>query len=335
MSPLCSFLVVVLAALLSSSPSLAVRGPAQALPRIHVFLTAGQSNAEGSNSDPILPEDAPNPRILALSCCNGSASLPPAQCFLNVSMDPLQPCIGAHGISFSRPFARSLLPTLPASDLVVIVQTAIGGTGFFDGTWMAYKGSGFMAAVAKLRRAWALLHAPPYERFNVTLDGVLWHQGEDDAGDNFRNYSASTDVYLRTDIIPLVEALRNTSFIEFSHATLPFVCGQLLPVWVNNASHPERAGVRDALALLPQYVPYSGHAPSEGLLGDPLYRSGASGSVIHFTGRSHRILGRRYYEAYLQALVNVPEEPPAPAPTTNVAVHSPHRARRRVVDRQV
>ena len=338
---LLSLLVVPL---LSLSPaSLAVSSPPlAALPSVHVILIAGQSNAEGSNSDPILPEDAPNPRILQLTCCNGTRALPPAQCYLNVSSDPIQaPCVSAHGISFARPFARSLLATLPASDLIVLVQTAIGGTGFFDGTWTAYTGGGFKAAVARLQHAWTLLQGSEWAGYNVTFDVTLWHQGEDDAGDNFHAYNASTSVHLYQNVLPLIAALRNTSLLPFTRPSLPFVCGQLLPQWVNNASHPERAGVRDALALVTQvayihshadhstaptslpltscfvtcarvqYAAYTGFAESQGLLGDPLYRSGWDNAVIHFTGRSQRIFGRRYFAGYQAALVNYPEPPPA------------------------
>ena len=278
----------------------------------HVFLLIGQSNAAGVNSDPILPVDAPQPRILQLSCCaaNGT-SLPPSDCFLNISSDPLMPCVGAHGLSMARPFARALLPTLPAEDVVVIVPSPIGGTGFGDGTWTAYTGSGFVPAVEKLRRAWSLLHGSDWKGWDVTLDGVLWHQGEMDAGDNSRGYVANSSRYLDDGLLPMIAALRNTSFLPFSSPQLPFVNGQMLPQWLFNSSHPERLGVGQAEALLPQYCAYTGHADSFGLLGDPLYRSGWDNSVIHFTGRSQRIFGARYHTAYRAALVNFPEVPPS------------------------
>ena len=40
-----------------------------------------------------------------------------------------------------------------------------------------------------------------------------------------------------------------------------------------------------------------------------MYRSGLDNEVIHFTARSQRILGRRYYAAYEAALVNYPVPP--------------------------
>ena len=311
-----SLLLLLLLISCSIAPALCLTPPslhsAAAVRTAHVFLLIGQSNAQGVNSDPILPIDDPDPRILQLSCCAADGSgLPPSDCFLNVSSDPLLPCSGAHGLSFARPFARALLPALPAADVVVIVPAPIGGTGFGDGTWTAYTGSGFVPAVEKLSRAWQLLHGSDWQGWNVTLDGALWHQGEMDAGDNSRGYVANTSHYLQDGLLPMITALRNTSFLPFSSPSLPFVNGQLLPQWLLNASHPERLGVGEAEALLPQYCAYSGHADSFGLLGDPLYRSGWDNSVIHFTGRSQRILGQRYYTAYKAALVNYPEVPPS------------------------
>ena len=284
---------------------------AQPGPRIHVFLVAGQSNAVGYNGDPFTSEDTSDARILQLSCCRGSTSLPPAQCYLNISADPLMPCAGAH-VSFVMSFARALLPTLAPSDLIVVVPTAISGTGFADNTWTAYTGGGFVPAVAKLRRAWTLLGEGAYAKYTRLFSGVLWHQGEHDAGDNGAGHVANTTFYLQNDIGPMIAAFRNTTFLNFSSPTLPFVAGQMLPSWVDNSTHPVRQGVKIALAVLTQYVAYTGFADSYGLLGDPGNRSGLDNEVIHFTARSQRILGRRYHAAYDAALVNYPEQPPTP-----------------------
>ena len=80
----------------------------------------------------------------------------------------------------------------------------------------------------------------------------------------------------------------------------------MLPSWMDNAKHPERQGVKEAIAFTTQYVPYTGFADSYGLLGDPVFLSGTDHEVILFTARSQRILGKRYYAAYQAALVNYP-----------------------------
>ena len=148
-------------------------------PSAHIFLVAGQSNTVGPNIDPFTAEDAVDERIWQLAVCSANGtSLPPAQSFLNVSADPLMPCDGGH-VSFPRSFARALLPSLPADDVVVLVPTGISGTGFFDNVWNAYTGSGFVRAVEQLRVTWRLLHEDAhFGRFNISWAGVLWHQGE-------------------------------------------------------------------------------------------------------------------------------------------------------------
>ena len=132
-----------------------------------------------------------------------------------------------------------------------------------------------------------------------------------DAGDNAQGNIANTSYYITQDFIPLVAALRNTSYIHFTHAALPVVVGQMLPSWIQNVSHPLRQGVATALALVTQYVPYTGFADTYGLLGDPYFTSGLDNEVIHFTARSQRILGKRYHAAYQAALLNYPEQPPS------------------------
>jgi hypothetical protein len=59
---------------------------------------------------------------------------------------------------------------------------------------------------------------------------------------------------------------------------------------------------------MPSALPYSGFANSEGLVGDPVYRSGTDNSIIHFQAPSQRILGHRYFEAYTKVLEQIEME---------------------------
>ena len=132
-------------------------------PTAHIFLVAGQSNSVGYNVDPFTPEDGPNPRILQLQCCTANlTSLPPSQCFLNISADPLQPCDSGAHVSFARSFSRSLLagPGQPAQR-----GCGVPGADGHQRHWIrgrsvagVHSGTGFKAAIAMLRRTWQLLH---------------------------------------------------------------------------------------------------------------------------------------------------------------------------------
>ena len=285
-------------------------------PTAHVFLIAGQSNSVGYNSDPFTADDSidhAHPSTVVLHR-QPYQHYHLARCYLNVSSDPLQPCaVGSH-VSFARTFAKSLLASLGSDDVIVLVPTGISGTGFIDGVWPAYTGTGFRPAIAMLRRTWQLLgesrQAAP-ATYNRSFDGVLWHQGTCDAGDNSQHVAANASYHLNHNLIPLIAALRNTSYLHFTSPNLPFLLSQMLPSWMDNSTHPERGGVKEALAMVTQYVAYTGFADSYGLLGDPVFLSGSDHEVIHFTARSQRILGKRYYAAYQAALVNQPEQQPA------------------------
>jgi hypothetical protein len=127
------------------------------------------------------------------------------------------------------------------------------------------------------------------------------------SGDNQWHFAANTSFYLYNDLVPLIEAFRNVSFLPFTRADLPFVAGQMLHEWMDNSTHPEREGVKLANALLTQYVPYTGFVSTYGMKGDYGYPDG-DGELIHFTAASQRILGRRYFAQYHAAMLNYPVE---------------------------
>ena len=285
-----------------SARSVAASLPSQT-PTLHLFLIAGQSNSVGYNTDGLTPEDAVNPRILQLVVCGpNNTVLAPDQCYLNVSSDPLIPCQGGK-VSAWRSFARTLLPTLPEADRIVLVSTGLGGTGFRGGVWPAYTGSGFVTAIAKLRRAWELMGQGEWAKYDRSFDAFLWMHGTADAGDNQWHFYANTSWYLYHDLVPMIEAVRNVTYLPFSKPTLPFVAGQMLPEWMDNTTYPDRSGVKLANALLTQYVPYTGFVDTYGAQGDRGYPD-PDGELIHFTAATQRILGKRYYAQLEAAKLN-------------------------------
>jgi len=137
--------------------------------------------------------------------------------------------------------------------------------------------------------------------------------GECDAGDN-GNYIYHNKTQYLSDILPMIAAFRNTSFLNFTSAELPFVVGNMLPSWMfdkglmkNETRIHRRSGVYEAITQLAQLVPFTGQAPSQGLQGDLKYLSGLDGEVIHFTAASQRIFGRRYFAAWQMAKFNAPD----------------------------
>lgn len=135
----------------------------------YIFLQAGQSNSEGYNSDGHTSEDVSYPNILQLSCCKNYAAVPIDECLLIIAQDPLHhQCdewwLTGITIGFGMSFARAFREDIAEDDLIVIVPAGISGTGFFDNTWTAYTGTGFVKAVDKLKKAYSLLESMQMER---------------------------------------------------------------------------------------------------------------------------------------------------------------------------
>ena len=111
-----------------------------------------------------------------------------------------------------------------------------------------------------------------------------------------------------TDLSNLIDFLR-AGFPGATNST-PFVDGGLLPYWVENVPGGT-GGVPAALAALntsractatadnSAFAPFKpdGKTPN----GDPNYRSGVSGMVIHYDATQNIFLGGQYWDAYLRA----------------------------------
>ena len=250
------------------------------------------------------------------------------------------PLFNEDNVGFSQTFANLLLQSLPEDQGIVLINTGVGGTGFHDGNWVAPTGrlllqslTAFKVLVASLP---TLAGTAPFK-----VHSLLWHQGECDAGDNRgfgvgppplavgghahattppppflpqqppttqQIFQADYCQYLAGDLSPLIDFVRAN--FPGAAPTTPFIDGGLLPYWVDKVNGTE--GVMDAIYALntsractgtadsrvfPDYKP-DGITPN----GDPAYRSGASGLVIHFDATQAFFLGFQYYQALLRAM---------------------------------
>lgn len=128
------------------------------------------------------------------------------------------------------------------------------------------------------------------------------------AGDNRDQFHANYCTYLTDDVSALVDFFRSS--FPGASPTTPFIDGGLLPYWQHTVVGGT-GGVPGAISALntsrvctatadnsvfPDYMP-DGVTPN----GDPKYRSGASGDVIHYTATQAFFLGFEYWAAYLRA----------------------------------
>jgi hypothetical protein len=215
----------------------------------HVFVLMGQSNMAGS-AMPILPEyKEPAADVLMLG---RDMKWSPAKTPAGQGMCP--------GQSFARLYAA-----LHPGVTVGLIQCARGARGIKELNKGGRDRDGspnYDNGLARIREAMKV----------GTLKGVLWHQGETDAGDaNYVNKLATLVADLRADT---------------GVADLPFVAGELGRYCTWTGPFNKR------IPAFAQALPHCAVAGSEGLLD--------LGDKVHFSGFSAEVFGGRYLMEYLR-----------------------------------
>ncbi len=216
------------------------------------------------------------------------------------------PLYNEQNVGFSQSFAALYLTMLPANHGIVLVNTAVSGTGFYGGNWFTSN----QGLTAQMLTALNFASSSIGTQLGGTpqFDLFLWHQGEEDAGDNGAGYSAPCWYYLRNDIGPFIDFVRANS--PGASPTTPFVVGGLLPYWLSQVSGAH--GVEIALytinatraytatadsSIFPNYLPNS--IPD----GDPGVLSAYNGLVMNFNATQAVVMGQQFFNAYQQAVV--------------------------------
>jgi hypothetical protein len=268
----------------------------------HVVWTGGQSNSVGTNSQttgyPLWPT---TPRIQ--SYCWAAQH----GCATGTFLPSQVPLPGESNVAFSQTFANLLLQTLPDDHGVVLVNTGVGGTGFHAHEWNAPDGPLAVQSVKVVKELTAAL--PLLLNGSYVFTALLWHQGEQDAGDNADSFHADYCTYLVDDLSALIDFLR--AGFPSAGPTTPVVDGGLLPYWEDAVTggvggvpaaiyslNSSRACTATADSRIFRDYKPDGTTPN----GDPNYRSGVSNDVIHFDATQNVRLGFEYFDSYLRAL---------------------------------
>ncbi len=131
----------------------------------------------------------------------------------------------------------------------------------------------------------AVFHAKLAQRTSEIV-GILWHQGENDSRciEKAQTYSQR--------FIKMITTLRK----ELGNENLPVIVGELgsFAKKYQDGALKYLDIVNTALSDMPDKIPYCGFAESK----DLTHR----GDDIHFDSKSYRILGKRYFEAYLKTI---------------------------------
>lgn len=244
-------------------------------PGYDVVLLMGQSNMSGYGPGYNAALDGvQDARIQQWS--RGSAPVAASEPLQHADWQPGQVRVG-----MGTSFAGNVLATLPGYRGVLLVPTAFGGTGLYNGPW-SVGGNLYEDAIWRL---WSALASNP----GNCVAAVLWHQGENDMGAN--TSSANYEAALRNLIADLRTRIPRS-------ASSPFIIGEMSPTWQANPWYPQSQvqAIVSALQRVATSTPHAAFAPSAGITSvDP-------NNTIHFDAPAMRTYGRRYFETLNQAV---------------------------------
>lgn len=193
--------------------------------------------------------------------------------------------VNGKNVGMGTAFGRAYVDTLPEQRDVLLVPTAYGGTGLVDGLWFP-GGHLFEDAVTRLKDALA-----GAEDEGNCVAGVLWHQGENDAG---RHVSKEAYVSAWTEMIGALR-MRVPAAAE-----APVILGEFSRAWIEK--HEDLAApILAAIRAIPASVPFTAVATSEGLSSNT---GGEPDTIVHFDAVAQREYGLRYFDKLVDAIEN-------------------------------
>ncbi|MET0461608.1 MAG: sialate O-acetylesterase [Chitinophagaceae bacterium] len=224
--------------------------------KFHIFLLAGQSNMAGRGFvEPI--DTIGDPRILRL---NRDGEWETAK-------DPIHFDKDVAGVGPGLSFAKELLKK-DSSIVIGLIPCAAGGSSIDNWLYDKYweQTQSFPWNQALIRTKLALTKG--------VLKGIIWHQGEADAGgDKLKAYPEK--------LVLLVEKFRKV----FRLSSLPFIAGEL-PAF-NKAAPAYNAMLHDVA----KQIKFFAVVPGDGLTANP--------DGIHIDAGSQRMFGKRYAAEWL------------------------------------
>ena len=237
-----------------------------------IIIQAGQSNAQGTAFGDVEDPFVPDPRVLYL------------QDDFSITQARELPEGNAVRGNFALPFAADYMAAgmLEPGRKLLILRTAVGGTGFMEGHWTP-EGPLYRQMLEMTSTALAL---NPCNQ----LVALLWHQGERDCWQE-STYAQHYD-HLKT----LVDNVRT----EFASPALPFVAGDLVQDWKQDhlsIATPVTEAIRAVCTDCGGAFVSSEGLPSN-RESQVVHPFGDGDDRIHFSRPAIYELGHRYFEAY-------------------------------------
>jgi hypothetical protein len=264
---------------------------------LHIFLAVGQSNMSGRGKPSGGSRDPENDRILQY----GAKTVPRA--ITNATV-PLDMHDTATGLSPATTFARAYLKTQPSNVGVLIIPAAHGSTGFTSSTstltWTPNVATDPTLDLPALAVQQTLdgKAAAKAAGYTVSIEGILWHQGENNTSMSQSSYAANLDA--------LIAYFRD----QLGNTKLPFLVGQMSPEGIE--ANAGRQNIDAAHKDTPNRVAFTGFAPAT--------RSGYNtGDTTHLSRIGVEFLGRTYVNALNDARGNADLNPRMKAAEASLA----------------
>jgi len=234
--------------------------------KFDIILQGGQSNANGNGIGPVEEEYIPDDDIIYMTR------------FMEMHRaeerfrDHDQNYAGDFSLTFAKNYKEKGL--LASGRKILIVRTAVGGTGFNEHHW----GIGDPMYEHMMEMVQIALDMNHENR----LVAFLWHQGESDEG--------TSAALTKERIITLVRSVQE----KYNCPSLPFICGDFVHEW---REHKESvlsviSGLISACIDLgnSRFVLTDNLTSNNQILGN--------GDILHFRRDALHKLGDRYFAAY-------------------------------------
>lgn len=165
---------------------------------------------------------------------------------------------------------------------VLLVETAVGGTGFKGGHW----GENDLIFKRMLEMTDCALNLNEQNK----LVAILWHQGEHDAYENRDLSIEDTDKYYKENLDKLLQIVRG----RYGNS-VPFICAGFAHTFVDE--YPKHCKiVMERLEKTCEQINDARYIETYDLQSN--MDIGVKGDSAHFTRQALEILGKRYFKKY-------------------------------------
>ena len=249
-----------------------------------IIIQAGQSNAEGNGMGEVENPWKPNEDVWYM---NGA--LEGTEFIISPAVETVRKneVVSNFNLRFAERYLEAGL--LKKGRKLLILCTAVGGTGFIDGQWKM-KDIYYLRMMEMIRTSLAL-------NKENRLVALLWHQGESDS-----LFKASYDVHY-AHLTALLNSVRN----EFNVPELPFVAGDFVYDW-KGKNIEVCIPVVDAIRGVCRDCGHGFFVESDGLTSNMQQLGRLTPRLdnmieddIHFSRKALYELGDRYFEGFLVA----------------------------------